>query len=111
MARDKEKQIWVFNPDYIVSPGEILKDDLEAIGMTRVDLSEKTSLAKKTINEIIKGKATLTPSTAILLSRIVGRSEMFWLNLEAIYQTALIKEKRIRRKLRASCPKSVHFVL
>jgi len=41
-------------PNYVVlPPGEISEDELESRGMSQVELSERTGLAKKTINEII----------------------------------------------------------
>ncbi|MBW2087352.1 MAG: helix-turn-helix domain-containing protein, partial [Deltaproteobacteria bacterium] len=47
-------------PDYIVTPGEVLADYLASLGMTQAELAARTGLAKKTINEIIKGKSPIT---------------------------------------------------
>ncbi|MBW2305243.1 MAG: helix-turn-helix domain-containing protein, partial [Deltaproteobacteria bacterium] len=46
-------------PDYIVTPGEVLEDYLASLGMTQAELAARTGLAKKTINEIIKGKSPI----------------------------------------------------
>jgi HTH-type transcriptional regulator / antitoxin HigA len=86
-------------PDYLVTPGEVLKDYLDGLSMTQVELAAKTGLTKKTINEIIKGKAPITAETALNLERSLGRPAHFWNNLEAQFQedrTRLAEEERLR---------------
>ena len=48
-------------PDVVSPPGETLLEILEDRGMSQAELAERTGRPKKTINEIIKGKAALTP--------------------------------------------------
>ena len=78
-------------PDYAVPPGEILLETIEERGMTQVELSERTGRKKKTINEIIKGKAPITPETAIQLERVLDIPSTFWNNLERDYQASLAR--------------------
>lgn len=75
-----------FVPDYLVTPGEVLEEYLEELGMTQAELADRTGLAKKTINEIIKAKSPITPETALKLERTLGRPAHFWSNLERQYQ-------------------------
>ena len=75
-----------FVPDYSVSPGEVLEDYLESQGMTQIELADRLGFAKKTVNEIIKGKAPIMPETALKLERVFGRPAHFWNNLERRYQ-------------------------
>jgi HTH-type transcriptional regulator / antitoxin HigA len=90
MARVKKS---VFKPNYAIPPGETLKETLESIGMTQAELSQRTGRPKKTINEIIKGKAAITPDTAIQLERVLGIPGTFWNNLERNYQETLARLK------------------
>lgn len=85
-----------YTPDYAVPPGELLLETIEERGMTQVELAERTGRKEKTINEIIKGKAPITPETAIQLERVLGVSSSFWNNLERNYQAlmARIEEKK-----------------
>lgn len=46
-----------FRPDYAILPGETLRESLEALGMTQVDLSRRTGLSTKHVNQIIQGVA------------------------------------------------------
>ena len=54
-----------YAPDVVSPPGETLLEILEDRGMSQAELAERTGRPKKTINEIIKGKAAITPETAI----------------------------------------------
>jgi len=73
-------------PDYVVRPGEVIEDYLETFGMTQAELAARMGVAKKTINEIIKGKSPITTGTALKLERVLGRPARFWSNLERRFQ-------------------------
>jgi addiction module HigA family antidote len=90
MSGQGEKQ-YVYEPDYAVVPGETLKETLESLGMTQRDLSTRTGLSVKTINQIIKGKAPISPDTSILLEKGTGVPARFWNNLESNYREQLAK--------------------
>lgn len=80
-----------FVPDYAIPPGETLLDTIEALGMSQAELSERTGRPKKTINEIINGKAPITPDTALQLERVLGVSAAFWNNLGKNYRETLAR--------------------
>lgn len=82
-----------FSPDYAVSPGQTLLDAMEALGLSQADLAERTQRPKKTINEIVKGKAAITPETAIQLERVLGIDAAFWIALEQQYRTYLARNE------------------
>jgi len=86
-----------YSPDYAVPPGEILIETLEERGMTQVELAERTGRKKKTINEIVKGKAPITPETAIQLERVLDVPSSFWNNLERDYQAGLARLEEKKR--------------
>jgi addiction module HigA family antidote len=80
-------------PNYAVPPGETLRETLETIGMTQAELANRTGRPKKTINEIITGKAAITAETALQLERVLGIPASFWNNLERNYREALARLK------------------
>lgn len=86
-----------FQPDYSVSPGEILSEALEEKGLSQSDLAQRTGRPIKTINEIIQGKTSITPETAIQLERVLHIPSKFWLNLETNYQSFVAQEKERAR--------------
>src|SRR3712207_5395851 len=86
-----------FTPDYAVPPGETLLETIEALGMTRAELAERTQRPLKTINEIIKGKTGITPETALQFERVLGVPARFWSTLEQNYQEALATRQERER--------------
>ncbi len=97
---DTQKNQYI--PDYLVTPGEVLDDYLEAYPMTQAELSMRAGLAKKTINEIIKGKSPITPETALKFEKILNRPAHFWNNLERQFQedrSRLVEQERLQSDL------------
>jgi HTH-type transcriptional regulator / antitoxin HigA len=83
-------------PKYAIPPGETLRETLEAIGMTQAELADRMDRPKKTINEIIAGRASITAKTALQLERVLGISASFWNNLERNYQETKTRPKESR---------------
>lgn len=86
-----------FSPDYIHPPGQSLVELLERKGLSQADLAERTGRPKKTINEIVKGKAAITPETALQLERVLGISASYWNNLEQFYRSSLARSEEKER--------------
>jgi HTH-type transcriptional regulator / antitoxin HigA len=84
---------FTWRPDWAIAPGEILIEALEDRRMTQSELARRMGRPIKTINEIIHGKAALTPDTAIQLERTLGISASFWNNLEARYREHLAHQR------------------
>ncbi|HXI12419.1 MAG TPA: helix-turn-helix domain-containing protein [Thermoanaerobaculia bacterium] len=80
-----------YEPDAVSPPGATLLDLLEERGMSQAELANRTDRPLKTINEIVKGKAAITPETAIQLERVFGAPASFWNNREAQYREFLAR--------------------
>ncbi|KAF0844263.1 HTH-type transcriptional regulator/antitoxin HigA [Methylovorus glucosotrophus] len=87
-------------PAEVFPPGEFLKDELDARGWTQVEFAEIIERDTRIISEIITGKRSITPETAIALGEALGTGPEFWLNLESQYQLSKVrpKENFISRK-------------
>jgi addiction module HigA family antidote len=88
---DSSQSGW--QPDWGVAPGEILLEALQDREMTQSELAQRLGRPLKTINEIIKGKASITPETAIQLERALGISARFWTGLETQYRDSLARRQ------------------
>src|SRR4051812_31605832 len=84
-----------WRPEWTISPGEILAEALEDRAMSQAELARRMDRPIKTINEIIRAKAAITPETAIQLERTLGISASFWLGLESNYRQALARDRAI----------------
>ena len=76
----------MFLPDYLVAPGDVINDYLEAGEMSQVDLAKQTGLPHTTISNIVARTAPVTTDVATKLQNVLGRPAHFWLKLEALYQ-------------------------
>lgn len=85
-----------YAPDTVSAPGATLLDLLNEKGMSRAHLSAATATSIKRIDEIVKGKAAITPETAIQLERLLGVSAAFWNKREAHYRESLAARRRTR---------------
>lgn len=75
-----------WQPDWAVVPGDILLDALDERGMSQAELARRMNRPLKTINEIVKGKAAITPETAIQLELVLGITASIWNDLETRYR-------------------------
>jgi addiction module HigA family antidote len=94
MTRETRNQ---YNPVDVSPPGETLLETIEALGISQAELAERTGRPKKTINEIINGKAAITPETALQLERVTRVPANFWNNRERLYREALARKEEVER--------------
>jgi addiction module HigA family antidote len=74
-------------------PGEILmKEFLEPMGITQYRLAKDISVPPRRINEIVHGKRAIATDTSLRLSRYLGTSERFWINLQTRNDMELQKD-------------------
>ena len=77
-----------------IHPGEILMEEfLKPMEISQYKLAKDISVPARRINEIVQGKRSITPDTALRLSRFFGLSERFWINLQARYDLETEKDK------------------
>src|SRR3990170_1326309 len=77
-----------------IHPGEILMEEfLKPMEISQYKLAKDISVPARRINEIVQGKRSITPNTALRLSRYFGLSERFWINLQARYNLETEKDK------------------
>ena len=80
-------------------PGEILLHEfLEPIGVSQSEFSRHLGIPIQRVNELVKGKRGVTPETAWLLSKSLGTTPEFWMNLQSTYDlTSIDPPKGIKR--------------
>ena len=66
-----------------VHPGEVLLEEfLRPLGISQNKLARETKVPPRRVNEIVLGKRSITPDTALRFARYFGTSEKFWLGLQ-----------------------------
>ncbi len=80
-----------------IHPGTVLQDELEEIGVSQSALAAHIGVLPKTINEICNGKRGISAAMAWKLSRAVGSSPLFWMNLQNNWELSQIDENAFNR--------------
>jgi len=83
-----------------VHPGEVLKEEFAERGLTAHAVALKLRVPANRLTDIINGKRGISPDTALRLSRLIGPSATFWMNLQSQYDLAMA-EKRDGARIRA----------
>ncbi len=76
-----------------IHPGETLREDLEALGMSAVELARQIHVPVSRITAIRNGRCAITGDTALRLGRFFGTSGEFWLNLQMLYELRMAEQK------------------
>ncbi len=75
-------------------PGEILLTEfLEPMGISQYRIAKAIDVPPRRINEIVHGKRAITADTALRLSRALGLTDMFFINMQAHYDTEVTRER------------------
>jgi addiction module HigA family antidote len=80
-----------FDPGGVPAPGETIEDLLEEKGWTQAELATRIGYTKKHVNELVAGRAAVTPETALRLESTLGGAAALWLRREAQYREALLR--------------------
>ncbi len=82
-----------------IHPGEILLEEfMKPLGITQYRIAKDINVPPRRINEIVQCKRSITPDTALRLSKYFGLSERFWMNLQSRYALELEKD-RLKNRL------------
>ena len=66
-----------------VHPGEVLKDELEGMGIAPTSFARQINVPPNRVGHIIAGKRSVTGDTALRFGHWFGVEPQFWLNLQA----------------------------
>jgi len=77
-----------YRPASVSPPGDTIADLLEERGIKQVELAARMGMTPKFVNELIAGRATISPTTALALERTLDLPADFWLTRDARYQEA-----------------------
>ena len=77
----------IITNSYISTPGEILLEEfLRPLGISQYRLAKAINKPQSAISDIVHGRRSITTEMAWLLSKALGTTPQFWLNLEMTYQ-------------------------
>ena len=80
-----------------VHPGEVLKDELDELGVTPTEFARQIDVPPNRISQIIAGKRAVTGDTALRFGHWFGMEPQFWLNLQSHYDLELEQDRLGKR--------------
>lgn len=80
--------------DFIVAPGEIVKEYLSARGLTQKEVSKRIGVSERHLSQLLNGRTRFTEDMALKFEKIMPDvPAIFWLNYEVKYQEWLARER------------------
>ena len=90
----KEKTANNMMSSLLIHPGEMIKDEIAARGLTQKDLAQQMGVSYTVFNEILNGKRPVTTEYALLLEAALGTDANIWISLQADYNMQKMKQDR-----------------
>ena len=81
-----ENEDMIKNSMQPVHPGEILREELEEIGMSAKAIARELGVPQNRISDILRGRRGITADTALRLARYLNTTPQVWLNLQKAYE-------------------------
>ena len=69
-----------------VHPGEILRDELDALGLSANALAKALGVSVNRITMILNGRRGVSADSALRLARYFGTTPQLWLNLQTTWE-------------------------
>lgn len=88
-----------------IHPGEILAMEMESRELSSLALALRLRVPANRISEIVKGKRSITPETALRLGRYLGTGPEIWNRLQSDFDLAQAERQfgaQIRREVEAA---------
>ncbi len=60
----------------------LLEEFLKPLGVSQSEFAVRLGVSFPRLNEIVRGKRSVTPDTALRLAQVLGMSADFWLGLQ-----------------------------
>ena len=73
----------------VVHPGEVLKGELDELGITPTELARQIAVPANRVSQIVVGKRSVTGDTALRLGHWFGVEPQFWINLQTQHDLAV----------------------
>jgi antitoxin HigA-1 len=74
-------------------PGKVIAEDVLAeLGISATQLAEALDVPANRITEIVRGRRSITAETALRLSRWLGTTPEFWLDLQQAYDLEVAEQ-------------------
>jgi addiction module HigA family antidote len=92
---------------FAVYPGELLTEFMQPYGLTAYRLAKELSVSLPRVNDIVRGKRSISADTALRLGIHLRLPAQFWLNLQNDYDLRLAAKPGLLAKIIVAYPSCV----
>ncbi len=86
-------------------PGRIVRQEcIEPLGLSITAAAEALGVARQTLNNLVNGRAGISPEMAIRLAKAFGGSAETWLGVQMDYDLAAAERRTRKIKVRRLVP-------
>lgn len=82
-----------YNDTIAFHPGYYIKEIIEESGLTQEDFAKRLDTTPKNLSLLVRGEQSLSIDIAMKLSRMIGTSINYWLNLQNAYDSLIAEFK------------------
>jgi addiction module HigA family antidote len=98
------KQMPMFDPPH---PGDSVRHDcLEPLGLSVTEAARALGVTRQTLNNLVNGRAGISPVMAIRLDKAFGGGADVWLKMQASYDLAQAMKRADEIKVQRLPPKA-----
>jgi len=88
-----DKSYIIYKDAIAFHPGYYIKELVEESGLTQEDFAKRLDTTPKNLSLLIRGEQNLSIDIAMKLSRMIGTSVEYWLNLQSAYDSLVARFK------------------
>lgn len=74
-------------------PGRLLKDDIEALGLTVAEAAESLGVTRQQLYRVLNGTSAVSPEMAFRLEKAIGTSADTWLRMQIAFDLAEVRRR------------------
>ncbi len=87
-------------------PGEFLATRfMKPLSITQTELAEALDVSRRRVNELINGRRSITPDTAVRLAMYFGNDAAFWMHLQVAWDMHAAVRDVVTREPRKRSPR------
>jgi addiction module HigA family antidote len=92
-----------------VHPGRIVRHDcLEPLGLSVTEGARVLGVTRQALNNVVNGKAAISPEMAIRLAKAFGSTAETWLRMQLAYDLAAARKDESKIKVRRQYLEELH---
>lgn len=79
-------------------PGALIKDDIEALGLSVAEAAAGLGVTRQQLYRVIRGESSVSPEMAVRLEKALGGPADVWMRMQINYDLAQVRSRALAVK-------------